>query len=59
MIYMIFSPSYKAPPTKAYPYYQDRFQKHRDSRILLNCPPQEKRPLLLDDFFIAEGMILY
>ena len=30
-----------------------------DSKLPLNWPPQERPPLLLDGFFIAEGVALY
>ena len=40
------SPSIKTSPTKVHPSYQVKFQMHRDSKILLNCPncPSLERP---------------
>ena len=44
--------------TKDHPSYQARFLMHRDSKILVNCPPQARSHLLQVHFFIAEEMAL-
>ena len=44
------------PPTKGHPSYQTRFQIHQDSKILVNCPPQERPPPVYDHIFIAGGV---
>ena len=39
-------------------YYQARFQIHRDSKMPVNCPSQERPSLFKGHFFIAKGMAL-
>jgi hypothetical protein len=54
---------YKAPnvirtlSTKGHPSYYARFQMHRDDKILVYCPPQNRPPLLYEHFFIAENSL--
>jgi hypothetical protein len=44
-------------PSKATPLYQARFQMHRDSKILLINPPQERPPLFYNHYFTADGFV--
>jgi hypothetical protein len=49
-------PSYKASLTKYHPYYQVKIKMKWDCKILVNCPSQERPPLLSGHFVIAEEM---
>ena len=42
--------------TKGYPSYQARFQMN-NSKLLLNCPPQDSPPLLKATFSLQGGLV--
>jgi hypothetical protein len=46
------------PKNQRQPSYQDRLQMHWESKILFNCPPQDKSSFLKGHFYIAEGVAL-
>lgn len=52
--------SYKASPTEleGYPFYQVIFHMHSNSRILSNCPSQERTPLLTIQIYHYEKLLV-
>ena len=51
------TPLIRTLSTKGHPSYYARFQMHRDDKILVYCPPQNRPPLLYEHFFIAENSL--
>ena len=50
---------YSSPPlTKCHSSYQTRFQMHWDSKILVNCHPQERLPLVRQFFHCRRGGLI-